>query len=81
MQREAQGPLAGEAVSVYMSMHLHIYLFCAFLEIDFSSPSLSLTGRFLKQSIKKGRRDTYFLLQQVKAIRRQILTVPGSKFF
>lgn len=68
-------------MSIHMSVHLHIYLYCVFLEIDFSSPSSLLTGRFLKQSIKKGRRDTYFLLQQVKAIRRQILTVPGSKFF
>lgn len=34
-----------------------------------------------EMSIKKGRKETDFPLQQEKAIKRQILTVPGSKFF
>lgn len=34
-----------------------------------------------EKSIKKGRKETDFPLQQEKAIKRQILTVPGSKFF
>ena len=33
-----------------------------------------------EKPLKKGRKETYFPLQPEKAIKRQILTVPGSQF-
>lgn len=61
-------------VCKYMCMHLSLWKSVTPLHF------YSSQGDFEK-SIKKGRKETDFPLQQEKAIKHQILTVPGSKFF